>query len=131
MRFLMIAMVAVGCANESKSLEAAPVVVAHVKTTCTAVEGEALGRLPLTIQLGDEAISFAEWSLPDERSTSVVGFAAHLPGGVSFTVKAGDEEFRSAAPRWHHPRGVSGPRVRPVERITFCRTSSPPVVASR
>lgn len=127
---ILVAVAVVGCdraAPEPVAVAAPPEPV----TTCTSVEGARLGQLPLTVELGDEAIAFAEWSVPDEQSTDVVGFAAHLPGDVTFTVKAGDDEFRSASPRWLHPRGVSGPRVHPVERITFCRTVSPQVVASR
>lgn len=127
---ILLAVAIVGCdraAPEPALVASAPARV----TTCASVDGDRLGRLPLTVELGDEAIAFAEWSLPDEQSSDVVGFAAHLPGDVTFTVKAGTDEFRSASPRWLHPRGVSGPRVHPVERITFCRTVSPQVVASR
>lgn len=125
---ILVAVVVLGCDR------AAPVAAPRppdMVTTCTSVDGARLGQLPLTVELGDEAIAFAEWSVPDEQSTDVVGFAAHLPGDVTFTVKAGDDEFRSASPRWLHPRGVSGPRVHPVERITFCRSVTPQVVASR
>jgi hypothetical protein len=107
------------------------VVAPAASVTCASVEGAKLGALPLSIELGDETISFAEWSVPDEQSTAVVGFAAHLPGDVQVTVKAGDDEFMTSSPRWTHPRGVSGPRVHPVERITFCRTVQPAVVAVR
>ncbi|MBL8936029.1 MAG: hypothetical protein JNM69_15840 [Archangium sp.] len=130
MRFLIFTAVAVvGCDRpvaQTRVLEApAPV------TTCASVDGAALGQLPLNVALGDETIAFAEWSVADEQSTEVVGFAAHLPGDVKFTVKAGDDEYTSASPRWLHPRGVSGPRVHPVERITFCRTVAPQIIAAR
>lgn len=128
--FVVALVVGSACERRAEPVEAVATPV-PAKKTCAAVTGEALGRLPLTVTLGDEAISFAEWSVPDERSTQVVGFAAHLPGGVSFTVKAGDDEFVSNSPRWLHPRGVAGPRVHPVERITFCRTDAPQVVATR
>lgn len=130
MRFLILTAVAVvGC---DRPVAETPVVVApEAVTTCASVDGAALGQLPLNVALGDETIAFAEWSVPDEQSTDVVGFAAHLPGDVQFTVKAGDDEYTSASPRWMHPRGVSGPRVHPVERITFCRTVTPQIVATR
>ena len=130
MRSILVAVLfLVGCdrATEPPAVLPAPVAV----TTCASIDGDRLGQLPLTVALGDEAIAFAEWSVPDEQSTDVVGFAAHLPADVTFTVKAGDDEFHSASPRWLNPRGVSGPRVRPVERITFCRTAVPQVVALR
>lgn len=130
MRSILVAVLfLVGCDRAVEPVAVAPAAVAV--TTCASIEGARLGQLPLTVELGDETIAFAEWSVPDEQSTDVVGFAAHLPGDVTFTVKAGDDEFRSASPRWLHPRGVSGPRVRPVDRITFCRTAVPQVVASR
>lgn len=125
----VVVLLLLGCDRGATERVAVPAPVAV--TTCASIDGDQLGQLPLTVELGDEAIAFAEWSVPDEQSTDVVGFAAHLPGDVTFTVKAGDDEFHSASPRWLHPRGVSGPRVRPVERITFCRTALPQVVASR
>jgi len=130
MRSILIAvLLLVGCDRVAQTAAALPAPVAV--TTCASIEGAQLGRLPFSLALGDEAITFAEWSVPDEHSTDVVGFAAHLPGDVTFTVKAGDDEFHSASSRWLHPRGVSGPRVRPVERITFCRTALFQVIASR
>lgn len=130
MRFLILTAVAVvGC---DRPVAETPVVAPPEPiTTCASVDGSALGQLPLNVTLGDETIAFAEWSVPDEQSTDVVGFAAHLPGDVKFTVKAGDDEYTSASPRWMHPRGVSGPRVHPVERITFCRTVTPQIIAAR
>lgn len=129
MRFLILTAVAVvGC---DRPVAEAPLAAPKPVTTCASVDGASLGQLPLNVTLGDETIAFAEWSTPDEQSTEVVGFAAHLPGDVNFTVKAGDDEYTSASPRWMHPRGVSGPRVHPVERITFCRTVTPQIIAAR
>lgn len=129
MRFLILIVAALGCDRPV----AQPLVIAAPErvTTCASVDGSSLGQLPLNVTLGDETIAFAEWSVPDEHSNDVVGFAAHLPGDVTFTVKAGDDEYRSDAPRWMHPRGISGPRVHPVERITFCRTVTPQIIAAR
>jgi hypothetical protein len=133
MRSILVALLfMLGC--ERGASEVSVVVVAAppaAVTTCASIGGDQLGQLPLSVALGDDAIAFAEWSLPDEQSTDVVGFAASLPKDVTFTVKAGADEFHGDSPRWLHPRGVSGPRVRPVERITFCRTAVPQVVASR
>jgi len=129
MRFLILVVAALGC---DRPVAQPPVIAAPAPvTTCASVDGSALGQLPLNIALGGETIAFAEWSVPDEHSTDVVGFAAHLPGDVKFTVKAGDDEYTSDSPRWMHPRGISGPRVHPVERITFCRTVTPQIVATR
>lgn len=132
MRVLIaVSLTVVGCSQVASEPLAGPAPVAAPNVACTTVEGARLGLLPLTVEVGGAEVSFAEWSVPDETSTDVVGFAAHLPGGVSVTVKAGDEEFHTTAPRWTNPRGVSGPRVHPVERITFCRLATPAVVAVR
>jgi hypothetical protein len=111
----------------------APVRTDAVPLTCASVDASSLGRLPLSVDVGGAEVKFAEWSVPDERSTDVVGFAVQVPADVTFTVKAGNEEFISNSPRWVHPRGITGPKVRPVERITFCRkaSASPAVVAAR
>jgi hypothetical protein len=94
-------------------------------TSCAIVEGDRLGQLPLTIQVGDVFVRFAEWTLPDALATGAVGFAADLPADVTFTVRAGGEDFSGTGARWLNPYGVDGPRVHPIERITFCRRSSP------
>jgi hypothetical protein len=127
---LLLSLFVLGCTKASTPQTS----VAHPLepvTTCTSVDGARLGALPLTLDVGGVEVAFAEWSVPDETSTDVVGFAAHLPGDVTVTVKAGDEEFHTTAPRWTHPRGISGPRVHPVDRITFCRLAAPAVVAAR
>lgn len=128
---LVVSLSVVGCTRAAPPPLAVAAPVPAPSIACASVDGEQLGRLPLTVEVGGAEVSFAEWSVPDETSTAVVGFAAHLPGGVSVTVKAGDEEFHTTAPRWTHPRGVWGPRVHPVERITFCRVATPAVVAVR
>ncbi len=97
--------------------------------SCVVVEGDRLGQLPLTIRVGDVFVRFAEWTLPDALATKPVGFAAELPAGVTFTVRAGDEDFTGTGARWLNPWGVDGPRVHPIGRITFCRRSSPPQLA--
>lgn len=130
MRAGLVLLVLVGC-RQAPPVVAPSSVGLPVERHCTDVDGALLGRLPLTVEVGPHAVTFAEWTVPDERSTRVVGFATHLPGDVSFTVKAGADEFQSTSPRWLHPRGVSGPRVHPVERITFCANSRPEVVARR
>ncbi|MDX2009161.1 MAG: hypothetical protein SFW67_03170 [Myxococcaceae bacterium] len=128
---IVVSLSVVGCSRVASEPVVVSAPVAAPTVSCTTVEGARLGALPLTVDVGGAEVAFAEWNVPDETSTDVVGFAAHLPGGVSVTVKAGDEEFHTTAPRWTHPRGVSGPRVHPVERITFCRLATPAVVAVR
>jgi hypothetical protein len=124
MRSLLLIAVAVsGSSIPSKAAIAtnrAPTVI----TSCSTIDGALLGQLPLTVELGGEAITFAEWTLPDEVSGDFVGFAASIPSDVSYTVKAGTDEFRSASPRWLNPHGVAGPRVHGIDRITFCRTTA-------
>jgi hypothetical protein len=89
--------------------------------TCTRIAGAALGRLPLELDVGGRTVRLTEWTQADATSEAVVGFAAQLPGSVSYTVEAGGERFAGQAPRWLHPRGVAGPRVHPIEAIDFCR----------
>lgn len=95
----------------------------NVVTICADVDGSLLGQLPLTIELGGEPVVFGEWTMPDERSSDLVGFAASIPSDVSYTVLAGDESFRGASPRWLNPFGVAGPRVHAIDKITFCRAT--------
>lgn len=97
--------------------------------TCTRVSKEALGRLPLEVEVGGKTVRLAEWTVADETSTAVVGFAAQLPAGVKFTVQAGEQTFTGQGARWLHPQGVSGPRVHPIDVLTFCTQSSRPTLA--
>ncbi|MCA3015391.1 MAG: hypothetical protein INH41_23630 [Myxococcaceae bacterium] len=131
MRGFLILLVVVGCRRAPGPPASTGPAPEAPAMRCATVEGARLGVLPLTVELGGREVVFAEWSTPDERSSDVVGFAAHLPEGVTVTVSAGGEVFHTASPRWTHPRGVSGPRVHPVERITFCRLTAPAVVAAR
>ena len=98
---------------------------------CTRVEGSALGTLPLEVEVLGKTVRFAEWTVADERSTEVVGFAAQLPADVIFTVEAGDETFTGTAPRWLHPRGVAGPRVHGIDALIFCAQVKPAALAAR
>lgn len=99
--------------------------------TCTRVEGEALGALPLEVEVGGKTVRFAEWTAADELTTEVVGFATQLPGDVTFTVQAGERTFRSASPRWLHPFGVSGPQVHAIDSVTFCTQARAQTLAAR
>jgi hypothetical protein len=98
--------------------------------TCTRVEAKDLGALPLEVEVGGKTVRFAEWTLADELSTDLVGFAAQVPEGVTFTVEAGDRRFTGAASRWLHPLGVSGPGVHGIDGLTFCAPAQPAAVAS-
>lgn len=91
--------------------------------TCTRVDGKNLGALPLEVDVGGKIVRFSEWTTADELATDVVGFATQLPQGVTFTVQAGERTFESSSPRWLHPLGVSGPRVQPIDSVTFCTQS--------
>lgn len=102
-----------------------------VARTCASVSGRALGALPLEVNVGGQTVRFTEWTISDELSTDVVGFAARLPDGVNFQVRAGERTFFGNQARWLHPAGVVGPRVHPIDEVTFCATGSAPVVASR
>lgn len=93
---------------------------------CVRLEGDDVGRLPLDLRVGGRTVRLAEWTQVDESSREVVGFAAHLPADVMFTVKVGDEHFIGAEPRWLNPHGVVGPRVHGIEQVTFCRVPPRP-----
>ena len=99
--------------------------------TCKRVEGQDLGSLPLEVELGGKTVRFAEWTTADELSTQLVGFAAQLPVGVTFTVEAGDRTFTGASSRWLNPEGVSGPRVHGIDALTFCTQARQPALAQR
>ncbi len=88
---------------------------------CTELRAAQLGTLPLVVELGSTRITFQEWTLADAEATSAVGFAASVPVGVTFHVRAGADVFSGRGDRWLHPRGVAGPRVHGIEGITFCR----------
>ncbi len=60
--------------------------------------------------------------MTDEQTNAVIGFAAHVPGDVSFTVHAGGEDFVGRGSRWLHPAGLVGRNLHPIDGITFCET---------
>ncbi|MFZ5440605.1 MAG: hypothetical protein ACOZQL_11390 [Myxococcota bacterium] len=103
--------------------------MAAVTTQCVRVGADEVGRLPLEVELAGRTVRFAEWTQVDESSATIVGFAAQLPEGVTFTVEAGERSFRSDQPRWLHPAGVSGPRVHGIDAVTFCTSGPAPVLA--
>ena len=102
-----------------------------VARSCTSVSGRSLGALPLEVNVGGQVVRFTEWTTADELATDVVGFAARLPEGVSFSVRAGERTFFGTQSRWVHPAGVAGPRVHGIDEVTFCSTGAPPAVAMR
>lgn len=121
MRSLLL--IAVALSASSAPMAKSPGDHPNTVTICADVDSSLLGRLPLTIELGGEPVVFGEWTMPDEQSVDLVGFAASIPSDVSYTVKAGDDSFRGASPRWLNPFGVAGPRVHGIDRITFCRAT--------
>ncbi|MFT3711603.1 MAG: hypothetical protein QM817_28535 [Archangium sp.] len=106
--------------------------MAPVVTQCARITKSQIGQLPLDVEVGGKTVRLVEWTIADETATDAVGFAAQLPSDVTFTVKAGDREFHGNQPRWLHPEGVAGPRVRGIDAVTFCTpTSAPAIVAVR
>lgn len=120
----------VGCAEAPAArLEVSAVPVA---TQCATVKGSQLGALPLEVELAGHTIRFTEWTMADEAASDFIGFAASVPTGVQFTVRAGERTFASAGSRWVHPAGVAGPRVKGIDAVTFCTsTSASAVIAAR
>ena len=125
MRALLGLLVVCGCAAEPR-LAAAP----HERCTatteaprCVELTAADIGQLPLEVSVGNTRVSLAEWTTPDEASTQVVGFAAHTPDDVTFTVRAGPDEFAGSGPRWLHPAGVVGRNVHGIDAITFCQAA--------
>ena len=51
--------------------------------------------------------------------------------GQTVTVHAGERTFHSNTARWIHPLGVSGPRVQPIDSVTFCTQARPATLAQR
>lgn len=107
------------------SLETTGTASEVIVQTCTRVDGDELGALPLNVEVGGKTVRFAEWTTADALTTEVVGFATQLPADVTFSVQAGERTFHSASPRWLHPLGVSGPRVSPIDSVTFCTQARP------
>lgn len=129
MRHLVAVLVVVSGCHRGAPAAQLETGVARVATSCVRVEGAQLGSLPLELELEGRTVRFAEWTQSDARSAEVVGFAAHLPEDVTFTVEAGERTFTSNQPRWLHPAGVSGPRVHAIDAVTFCTASRAPVLA--
>lgn len=133
MRSLIIvalAGVVTGCARDPASRFEAT--VAPIVTACQRITKSQVGQLPLDIEVGGKTVRMTEWTIADETATDAVGFAAQLPADVEFTVQAGDRTFRGNQGRWLHPEGVSGPRVKGIEALTFCTSSvAPAIVAVR
>ena len=131
--FLIIGLVGVltGCAESPASkLEVSAVPVA---AQCATVTGAQLGALPLEVEVAGHTVRFTEWTMADEAASDFIGFAASVPGGVQFTVRAGERTFSGTGSRWLHPAGFAGPRVRGIDAVTFC-TSTPavsPIIAAR
>jgi len=127
------AAVAVACARPMpRAAVAARAAPEPEEPRCATLSGAALGRLPLELKVGGRTVRLVEWTQGDETSAEVLGFQAHLPFDVSYTVQAGGERFPGRAERWLHPRGLVGPRVHPIEGIEFCQAAGPaPAVAQR
>lgn len=132
LRTVIVAVGLSGCwsAKPAATLESTSASVAV--ETCRRVEGSALGALPLVLEVGDVTVRFAEWTTAEEGGRAFYGFAAQVPAGVRFTVKAGERTFVSASPRWLHPLGIVGPATAPIDSIEFCASGTgPAAVATR
>jgi hypothetical protein len=126
MRALLLSCIGLtGCFEEPAARLEAPVAPVQrlAAQACATVEGPAIGALPLEVRVGGATVALAEWTATDETATTLVGFAAHLPPDVVYTVRAGSSVFAGTSARWLHPAGVVGPRVKGIERITFCRAA--------
>lgn len=88
---------------------------------CARISAEDIGQLPLELDVGGQTVRLAEWTATDETQVDVVGFAAQVPAGVVYTVRAGGDVFVGAQPRWLHPAGLVGPKVHGIDQVTFCR----------
>jgi hypothetical protein len=124
MRLLNLAvLVMCGCAsNESTATPVAAPCKPQEVRRCASIDASAVGQLPLEVSIGSSRVSVAEWTMTDERSNQVVGFAAHVPGDVTYTVHAGGSDFSGRGARWLHPAGLSGRDLHAIDGITFCTT---------
>jgi hypothetical protein len=92
---------------------------------CARVAMDDIGRLPLELNVGGQVVRFAEWTATDETQTTLVGFAAQVPEGVVYTVRAGEDVFVAQGSRWLHPAGLVGPKVHGIDEVTFCKLPAP------
>jgi hypothetical protein len=92
---------------------------------CARVARDDIGRLPLELNVGGQVVHFAEWTATDETQTTLVGFAAQVPAGVVYTVRAGGDVFVAQGSRWLHPAGLVGPKVHGIDQVTFCKLPAP------
>jgi hypothetical protein len=74
----------------------------------TCVKVQAIGALPLTVDVGGAKVTFTEWMAKDADASELIGFRATATGTVSFVVRAGGETFESAELQWMNPHGVVG-----------------------
>lgn len=87
----------------------------------TCVKVNAVGALPLTVQVADVKVQFSEWMAKDVDAQELIGFRATATGTVSFVVRAGSETFHSDALQWVNPHGVVGRNVRGIDGLEVCR----------
>lgn len=92
---------------------------------CARVSMDDIGRLPLDLNVGGQVVHFAEWTATDETQAELVGFAAQVPPGVVYTVRAGNDVFVAQGSRWLHPAGLVGPKVHGIDQVTFCKLPAP------
>jgi hypothetical protein len=87
----------------------------------TCVKVQAIGALPLTVQIADVKVQFTEWMAKDVDAQELIGFRATATGTVSFVVRAGGERFDAAGLQWVNPHGVVGRHVHGIESLEVCR----------
>ncbi len=107
----------------------APLPTQAADRECVQISGKQIGALPLIIRVGEEKLQFRGWEATDVTATEWVGFKLEGSPRVSFTVKAGEQEFESTGAGWNNPHGVVGPKVQGIDAITFCVEKSAPWVA--
>jgi Na+-transporting NADH:ubiquinone oxidoreductase subunit NqrA len=132
MRLSSLALVVMcGCAsNQAGSTAVAASCQPRAVRQCASIDAQAVGQLPLELRVGSQQVSVAEWTMVDERSNQVIGFAAHVPGEVTYTVHAGGEDFSGRGARWLHPAGLVGRHLHAIDGITFCATEQVACVPS-
>lgn len=99
----------------------APVAEAAATPPPACVKVQAIGALPLTVEVADVKVTFTEWMAKDADAQELIGFRATATGSVSFVVRAGGETFDAPGLQWSNPHGVVGRHVHGIDALEVCR----------
>jgi len=88
---------------------------------CVKIEGSEIGRLGLTLSVGDVELTFVDWIVKEDSPGEFIGFELESTGSIpEYVVKAGADRFAGNSTRWVHPNGTTGPQAHAISNIEFC-----------